>query len=70
MYFVAFLLMLLLPLTPIAMLLWVGFKLAFAWEVPMPSWLRTFFITLAAGWGLSLLITLLVLINQSTWRPR
>lgn len=66
MYFVYFLALLLIPLTPTAILLWVGFRLAFAWEVPMPPWLRTLFITLAGGWGLSLLITILVFINQAS----
>lgn len=70
MYFAYFLVMLLICLTPIAILLWVGYRLAFPWEVPMPPWLRILFITIAGGLGLSLLIMILVFIDQSTLRAK
>jgi len=58
MYFVYFLLMLLGFLAPIAILLWIGYRLAYPWEVPMPPWLRTLFIVVASSLVLVVIATI------------
>ena len=61
MYFVYFLVMLLGLLTPVTLILWIGYRVAFPWEVPMPSWLRTLFILVVSGWMLSVVSTVVIL---------